>query len=181
MLRINFDSATTLQIKKVLTSQLWGIKYIAKREGIYTDPEWEYKTSPEYPETLSSNDIDVCKSSNNFKFPKQMSDKLIHIVKEQFPSKTVYSSGHFYYPPTGYMGWHTNYKVPGTRLYITLSSEEGKSFFRYKVGDQIITDYDDAGLTIREFSVPKNWPFFWHCVGSNCDRFSFGYRLCDTI
>ena len=59
MLRINFDSATTLQIKKVLTSQLWGIKYIAKREGIYTDPEWEYKTSPEYLETLSSNDIDV--------------------------------------------------------------------------------------------------------------------------
>ena len=181
MLRERFDLAATAQIRKILNSQTWGIKYIAKREGIYKDPDWEEKTSAEYLDSLVWKDIDVCESSNKYKFPKQMSDKLIHIVKELYPDKTVYSSGHFYYPPTGYMGWHTNYKMPEERLYITLASEGGKSFFRYKQGNEVVTDYDDAGLTIRRFTLSATRPYFWHCVGSDTDRYSFGYRLCDTI
>ena len=77
------------------------------------------------------------------------------------------------------MGWHTNYDQPGHRLYITYSSENNKSFFRYRNRgeNQIMTDYDDKGITIREFLVPYKKPYFWHCVGSECDRISFGFCL----
>ena len=75
------------------------------------------------------------------------------------------------------MGWHTNYKMPEERVYITYASEQGKSFFRYLEGDKVITDYDDKGLTVRRFAVSSKRPYFWHCAGSDCDRFSFGYRL----
>ena len=44
----------------------------------------------------------------------------------------------------------------------------------------MITDYDNMGLNFRTFSVAKERPYFWHCVGSNCDRFSFGYKLVDV-
>ena len=39
------------------------------------------------------------------------------------------------------------------------------------------TRYDNKGLNIRTFKATDQRPFFWHCVGSNCDRYSFGYRL----
>ena len=37
-------------------------------------------------------------------------------------------SGHFLYPPGGYMGWHTNSRVPGWRMYVNYVEEPGKSF-----------------------------------------------------
>ena len=91
----------------------------------------------------------------------------------------VETSGHFIYPPTGYMGWHTNHTNPCTRLYITYATEDNKSFFRYRdrKTKEIITDYDNKGLTIREFFIPKHKPYFWHCVGSMCNRISFGFRI----
>jgi len=72
---------------------------------------------------------------------------------------------------------NTNYKSPGKRLYVTYASEDKKSFFRYRDPEtkEIITDYDDKGITTRQFYVPKKSPYFWHCVGSDCTRVSFGY------
>ena len=97
-------------------------------------------------------------------------------------SDDVTSSGWFIYPPTGYMGWHTNYKKSCYRLYISYATEHQKSFFRYlnPETNEIITDYDDQGITIRKFFVPPKPPYFWHCVGSNCIRISLGYRINNT-
>ena len=75
------------------------------------------------------------------------------------------------------MGWHTNHDTSEDRLYITYTDEDKKSFFRYYEDESIITDYDNKGITIRRFSVAGGPPFFWHCVGSKTDRYSFGYRL----
>ena len=77
------------------------------------------------------------------------------------------------------MGWHTNFKYPCKRLYITYASEDKKSFFRYRDPEtgEIITDYDDKGITIRQFYVSRKPPYFWHCVGSDCIRISLGYRI----
>ena len=41
----------------------------------------------------------------------------------------------------------------------------------------MITDYDNKGITVRQFKVTDKPPYFWHCVGSECDRVSFGYTL----
>ena len=108
--------------------------------------------------------------------------KMSNVLRKRYKTE-VYLRGSFYYPPTGYMGWHTNCRNPGERFYITWASEDKKSFFRYYdyEKDEIITDYDDKGLTVRQFCVPESAPYFWHCVGSECDRFSFGFMLDTTI
>ena len=99
------------------------------------------------------------------------------LVQCAFSNKRVELSGDFYYPSTGYMGWHTNHDKPCERLYINYASEDNKSFFRYFEGGQIVTDYDKIGMNARKFTCPGESPYFWHCVGSECDRISFGFKL----
>ncbi len=123
--------------------------------------------------------IDIADDKNIMKFDKKFADTLLSKVKEMIGHDRVETSGHFLYPPTGYMGWHTNHTNPCIRLYITHATEDKKSFFRYRDRNtkEIITDYDNKGITIRKFFIPKHKPYFWHCVGSMCDRISFGFRI----
>ena len=104
--------------------------------------------------------------------------KIRLMLKDKYKGEVVVS-GQFYYPPTGYMGWHTNCGDPCERFYITWASEDKKSFFRYYdyEKDEIITDYDDKGITVRQFNIPDRAPHLWHCVGSECDRLSIGFRV----
>ena len=104
--------------------------------------------------------------------------KIKGVLEEKYKSK-VTRRGTFYYPPTGYMGWHTNCDAPGERFYISWASEDKKSFFRYYdyENDEIITDYDSKGITVRQFNIPDRAPHLWHCVGSECDRLSIGFRV----
>ena len=104
-------------------------------------------------------------------------EDLIKVLEEVYPSTSISMSGSFYYPDTGYMGWHTNYQEPCKRLYMVYADMANRSFFRYQEKRKIITDFDDKGLTIREFDIPGKKPYFWHCVGSTCNRFSFGFRI----
>ena len=75
------------------------------------------------------------------------------------------------------MSWHTNNDNPTDRIYISHASEQGKSFFRYYKDGKVITDYDDKGITVRRFTATGTKPYFWHCVGSQCDRVSIGFQL----
>ena len=86
-------------------------------------------------------------------------------------------SGHFWYPPGGYMGWHTNSESPGWRLYISYTDEPGKSYFRYRHPEtkQIITSMDHK-WDIRMFHVSSDKPL-WHTIYSDTNRFSLGYIL----
>ena len=108
---------------------------------------------------------------------KELRIGIEEIVRQMYPNNHVKCSGYFYYPPTGYMGWHTNHDNPSTRLYITYSSEDNKSFFRYYEDGGIVTDYDKKGITVRKFECPGTKPYLWHCVGSECDRISIGFTL----
>ena len=123
--------------------------------------------------------INIANDKNLMKFDKKFADKLLSNVRKMIGHDRVETSGHFIYPPTGYMSWHTNHTNPCTRLYITYATEDKKSFFRYRdrKTKDIITDYDDIGITIRKFFIPKHKPYFWHCVGSMCNRISFGFRI----
>lgn len=85
-------------------------------------------------------------------------------------------TGNFWYPPGGYMGWHTNGNDPGVRLYATWAKEGYKSFFRYATAGAIVTSYDAEGWNFRQFTVDRQRPF-WHCVYSDTHRVSFGFNL----
>ena len=104
-------------------------------------------------------------------------EELTQLLEKVYTGKRVSLSGSFVYPDTGYMGWHTNHLDPCKRLYIVYADEDKRSFFKYEEDGKIITDFDDQGLTIREFDIPGSKPYFWHCVGSTCNRFSFGFRI----
>ncbi len=92
-------------------------------------------------------------------------------------SMVAENTGHFWYPPGGFMGWHTNLRTPGWRLYITHCDEAGKSFFRYRdpVDGQVHTEADDR-WNVRLFTIDPDRPL-WHAVYSDTHRFSFGYKI----
>ena len=103
---------------------------------------------------------------------------LFKVLAKIYDVDNIFMSGSFYYPDSGYMGWHTNHSDPSTVVYIVYADQDQKSFFRYEdEKGKIITDYDDKGLTIRQFELKGTKPYFWHCVGSTCNRFSFGFRI----
>ena len=85
-------------------------------------------------------------------------------------------SGAFWYPPKGYMGWHSNADHAAFRMYATWVPEGHKSFFRYrdpKTG-KVITSWDRKGWTFRLFECRKDNKT-WHSVYSNTDRISIGF------
>lgn len=90
------------------------------------------------------------------------------------PFKSI--SGRFYYPPKGYMGWHTNSNMEGWRVYATWCAEDKKSFFRYYQKGKVHTEWEEKGWNFRAFQVKKP-DLYWHCVYTECDRYSFGFRF----
>ena len=161
-----------------------------KKKTIIEVPEWKDKINKDsFLEVYNKkNPLDTNNTKNLYHYDRfelgleSYVTKIKGVLQDKYKSN-VSIRGTFYYPPTGYMGWHTNCGVPGERFYISWASENKKSFFRYYDydKDEIITDYDDKGLTVRQFKVPKSAPYFWHCVGSECDRFSFGFLVDSTV
>ena len=89
----------------------------------------------------------------------------------------VRNSGHFWYPPGGYMGWHTNQRGPGWRLYINLAEEPNKSYFRYRdPGTGEIITAMDRRWNFRLFRIDRKHPL-WHAIYSDTNRFSIGYII----
>ena len=106
--------------------------------------------------------------------------RMAKLVKNLFSAASglrVTSSGHLWYPPGAYMGWHTNSKVPGWRVYVNYAEQEGRSFFRYRDPDthEIVT-LNDQQWNIRIFKIDRDKPL-WHAVYSDTHRFSMGYML----
>lgn len=89
----------------------------------------------------------------------------------------IRGSGFFLYPPQGYMGWHTNWKNPGWRLYVNYAEEPGKSFFRYRDADtgKIVTSLDRE-FNFRLFRASED-KLFWHAVYSDTYRYSLGFKI----
>jgi len=103
--------------------------------------------------------------------------KLKILAQALFPSSEFISiSGRFHYAPKGYMGWHTNSNMEGWRVYASRAEEDKKSFFRYYKNNRVHTEWEDKGWNFRAFQVIKGQPY-WHCVYTDCDRYSFGFRF----
>ena len=182
------------EVEKIIENMIPSIEH-AKRFAMHDNdrkktivevPEWKDKINRESLMELynKKEPLDMNNTKNLFNYNvaivgnAEQAENIRQVLRDRY-SLPVQARGQFYYPPTGYMGWHTNCEAPGERFYITWASEDKKSFFRYYdyENDEIITDYDDKGITVRQFNIPDRAPHLWHCVGSECDRLSIGFRV----
>jgi hypothetical protein len=165
------------EIKEIIESNIPSINYHFNTANIKPSTDGLDFVSSEFIKSIS-NDISIGEKTYCYNFEKlNISDKLYSYVQDMFPEYTPLVSGSFYYPKGGFMSWHTNSDKPETRLYITYVDTPNKSFFRSYVNNSIITDYDDKIINIRMFNISNNAPYYWHCVYSDCNRYSFGFRL----
>jgi len=165
-------------IEVVIEKNIPLIKYHSWLKNDKPKTDGKYYTSEEYLDIIKINDNVIGEHRYMFNFSHlNLSDKLYSYVEEMFPEYKALASGYFYYPKGGYMSWHTNSDKPEKHVYITYVDDPGKSFFRSYVDNKIITDWDSEKLTVRTFDIVNKKPYYWHCVYSDCNRFSFGFRL----
>ena len=114
---------------------------------------------------------------NNYFWYKNIKFLTLEKLLEPRRVMRLFQSGRDWYPPNGYMGWHTNANVQGFRLYCSHTPVAQCSYFRYldPLTNQIETSWDSAGWNFRCFRTDLE-PL-WHCVYSQTDRISFGYGL----
>lgn len=89
----------------------------------------------------------------------------------------VFPAGHWWYPPGTHLGWHTNERFPGWRLYLSHSESPGDSFFRYRdpQSGEIVTSLDgDWDLRLFEVATDR---LLWHAIASHTHRYSIGWIL----
>ena len=150
------------------------------------DPEitFDYAKSRVSEEALKEaqkGDVEVAtEDSNLFKFDNFSFDSVNEEIGKVFKGYRggIGLSGRIWYPPAGYMGWHTNSNSTGYRLYCSHSEEEKSSFFRFfdPISKEVVTSWDEKGWNFRMFHVNED-ANFWHCVYSETDRISIGYNL----
>lgn len=87
----------------------------------------------------------------------------------------LFPAGHWWYPPGTYLGWHTNERFPGWRLYLSHAEEPDASFFRYRDprSGEVVTSPDGA-WDLRLFEVAHERRL-WHAVASDTHRYSIGW------
>lgn len=86
-----------------------------------------------------------------------------------------FPAGHWWYPAGTCLGWHTNERFPGWRLYLSHATHPGRSCFRYRdpASGAISTSLDES-WDVRFFLVTAEDPL-WHAVYAGADRFSIGW------
>jgi hypothetical protein len=177
-LRFTFEEKFEKEIGYIISKNIQRILLNSRQVGIKETKDWKSYVSEETLLNVMNSNIDISESANLINFSNLgIANKLVHVLQKVFPNSSIQTSGYFHYPKTGYMSWHTNGDVPCKRLYITWAKEAKKSFFRYYKNNTVITDYDNEGLSFRIFDITDRPPYLWHCVGSETDRISFGFRI----
>lgn len=165
------------KIKEIIEKNIPLINYSFFNQNIKPRLDGEYYTSEKFIRNIDK-DIVIGEERYYYNFDHlKITDKLYPLVEELFPEYTPVVSGHFYYPKGGFMSWHTNSDKPQKHVYITYVDQPNKSFFRSFGNDKVITDWDNDILTVRVFDITDIEPYYWHCVYSDCNRYSFGFRL----
>ena len=86
-----------------------------------------------------------------------------------------------YYPPGGFVGWHTNYDATAYQVLFTWS-KTGNGYFKYydKVKDEIVTIQDVPGWQCRHYYFgPENEPHnhCWHAAYAGDERITLAYKF----
>lgn len=131
---------------------------------------------------LVHGDISVSKASrlSILLLPDDIRAELVAALMVYYPQIDQRLAGYFWYRPGGFMSWHTNSNDAGIRLYISYAEVGDRSFFRYQdpATHNVETSNDTAGWQLRFFEVSvESDKKFWHCVQSDTDRLSLGFRL----
>ena len=88
-----------------------------------------------------------------------------------------------YYPPGGFIGWHTNWNASAYQMLFTYSLD-GNGYFNYldNKTNEIVTIPDKKGWQCRWFYFgEKNDPdnHCWHSAYTSCDRFTMAVKFDD--
>jgi hypothetical protein len=147
-----------------------GMKYYCSNEYLQrvTSTEMQHSGTPEF--------VSICSLQKTFGIPKLIRDKSNEISSNLcFFLGAKYVATHIYYPPSGFISWHTNWDCPGYALLLSYSEKEG-GFFKYIEKGNIITILDEPGWTIKSgYFGTKGDRELWHCAGSTMPRHSFGF------
>ena len=86
-----------------------------------------------------------------------------------------------YYPPGGFVGWHTNWDANAYQILFTWSLD-GNGYFRYydKANDEIVTLSDVPGWQCRHFYFgAKEEPehHCWHTAFTVSERITLAYKF----
>lgn len=86
-----------------------------------------------------------------------------------------------YYPPGGFVGWHTNFDANAYQILFTWS-ETGDGYFRYydKAQDKIVTIQDKPGWQCRHFYFGAGDEpdlHCWHSAYAGCQRITLAYKF----
>lgn len=122
------------------------------------------------------------------KFRIKPSPKTTESLSKLFGKDWITLRGFFYYPPKGYREWHTNayHMYPDQssqeedftwRAYFVKCDKDNQAWFKYidPKTDKIEKLFDQDKI-IRVFKLPKKTQL-WHCIYSDCHRFSMGIQL----
>ena len=166
-------------------------------EKYWTFHEWqdigkgEYYCSRDYLDDCLSRDGLVGPPDRYFAQPiskmvredRDMWEGFMQKVKYDFASELgAHTSALLsYYPPGGFVGWHTNYDANAYQVLFTWS-ENGDGYFRYydKHKDEIVTIPDVPGWQCRHFyfgaehEVDKHC---WHAAYAGCQRITLAYKF----
>lgn len=143
---------------------------------------------PELGEIICKSDGDnptarqIPGNCNRYSYPRHLHifSGIIQALHRKFGVLMI-PSGFYYYPKNAFCGWHTNSDNVGKRTYLIWTEEDNKSFFRHfdsKTGN-LITKYDKKGWKINQFEAKDGEDCLWHCVGSQTNRISMGFRTVD--
>jgi len=171
MKQINISNYTDLlnEIKEECIQNPW--KKVTKTG----DPIKDYKSvldnlTEEFKQKHENNSHVILSSRTVYR-RLSLIGKLETKLKQDLQCKGVISSGIFLYKKGGYCDWHNDNRKYTSRLYFSFASKDKESFFA-TYDDKLKVDYDKKGWQYRTFNVPM-----WHCVGSNCNRFSLGFNI----
>lgn len=167
---LEFKKSNISTIKSIIESD---VKDLCSDKKLF-----EIINTPSEKNSRFCNDGQIIFLEHNKMLSKHLKSFLFYLYKKH-PNSSIINSGFFYYPKNSHMGWHTNADDPYLRCYISYS-ESGDSFFKYydQVLKKTVISYDVRGWNIRYFNIHKEpEKLFWHCVYSNTDRISVGFKI----
>ena len=117
---------------------------------------------------------------------KQDPDKWHSIMFELKKEMPAYIGAHSnalfsYYPPGGYVGWHTNWNAHAYQILFSWS-ETGDSWFKYRDPEtkEVVTVQDKPGWNCRHYyfghkSEPEH--HCWHAMYTECERITLAFKV----
>tara|TARA_R110000822_G_scaffold36470_5_gene102621 strand:- start:663 stop:1334 length:672 start_codon:yes stop_codon:yes gene_type:complete len=85
-----------------------------------------------------------------------------------------------YYPPGGFVGWHTNWNSNAYQVLFTWS-RTGDGYFKYREpSGKIVTIQDRPGWQCRTYyfgKIDEPEHHCWHTAYAGCDRFTLAYKF----